>query len=260
MSNGIIDIKQNEMDEIKAYLNKSATHIMNSSSKIASSFSSFTKVGLFSDGANKIQRQMSGISSGISNMENAISKQNDKMIDIERNLSIKANDIQISLDFVTNDNAYEIAMSKDSLSKNDGKKINAKNENNEKELDLQNSKEFNLNLKEFVKDYEEKNGEIVLNANTITLNNIKNDKDSSIDDSEEDSIIKKKIISALHTEISEKIPNIDLSLNFGKINLIGTKISNLDNVEFDEAYKLFKQELSEMLYKGNYKLVNYKDE
>ena len=119
MSNGIIDIKQSEMDDIMAHLNKSASNIMNASSKISSSFSSFTRVGLFSDGANKIQRQMSGISSGISNMENAISRQHDRMIDVERSLSSKASDIQIPIDFVTNDNAYEIAMDSGSLSKDD---------------------------------------------------------------------------------------------------------------------------------------------
>jgi hypothetical protein len=257
MGNGIIEIRESEISDIKSHLNRSSSNVANSSTSISSNFSSFTNVGLFKTGSGKIQKQMSGIASGISTMSNKIGKQHEKMVYTEKSLTNKASAIAVPLDFVTNDNAYSIAMKSDTLSKEDGKAINKNNQNNEKKLDLQNSMKYNSKLKNIVKAYEDKNGEIVINGNYKQLKNIKSDKDSSVKENLDSSSIQKQLVTKINKELNEKIPELNMSLKIDKIPIIEVKTEDTKSVDFEDKYKLVRQKFSSILSNGNFNLVSY---
>ena len=258
MGNGIIDIRESEISDMRAHLNKSSSNVANSASKISSAFSSFTKTGLFSNGANKIQKQMSEISASISVMGKNISKQHEKMVDTEKNLTIKANDIEIPNDFVTNDNSYSVSMSSEMLNKEDGNAIK-KDETKKIDIDLQNSIEYNTNLKKYVKEYENKNGEIKIKGSNISLKNIKNDKKTTIDTKQNDSIIQKQMISKLSKDLNEKIPDLNMTLEIKSIPFKEIKKENQGNFNFEDNYRLIRSDFSSILANGNYTLINYEE-
>lgn len=255
MDDGSIVINENEINDIKAYLDRSSDNIENTSQKISSLFSSFTDVGLFSDGAMKIKSQMDSISSQVSDMGTSIHKQYDDMEKIENKLSRMADEIEIPNDFITNDSSININVNSGKLKKNDGKKVKSDKKDDKKKLQFESSIKYNDNLKEIVKQYEEEHGEILLNGNLVHLSSIKNDNKVTIDETTDNSIIIKKIVTKLNNEMSKKIPDVDMSSNIEKIDLVLKKIGPLKNVEFDDLYKIVKSELSSILVNGNYNLV-----
>ena len=243
------------MDEIKSYLDKTSNDIESSAQKFSSMFSSFTDVGLFSEGATKLKSQLTNISSQVSSMGSFVIRQYDDMEKVERKLSSMAEDIEIPNDFVTNDSSLNIGMKSGKLKKEDGKKVKSTKKNNKQKMKFESCIKYNDNLKEIVKQYENEHGEIVLNGNNVKLSNIKNENDTTIDETMEDSIIIKKIITKLNDELSETIPDIDMSLNIEMVKLALKKVGPLKDVEFNDAYNIVKRELSSMLANGNYNLV-----
>ena len=166
-----------------------------------------------------------------------------------------AEDIEIPNDFVTNDSSLNIGMKSGKLKKEDGKKVKSTKKNSKQKMKFESCIKYNDNLKEIVKQYENEHGEIVLNGNNVKLSNIKNENDTTIDETMEDSIIIKKIITKLNDELSETIPDIDMSLNIEMVKLALKKVGPLKDVEFNDAYNIVKRELSSMLANGNYNLV-----
>ncbi len=257
MGNGIMDVRSYEIDSTISFLNNSQNNIASCADKTSTLFSSFTNVGLFSEGSKIIQKQMNSISNGVGKMGKSIEKFETNIFDKEIALKTKAEGIEIPNDFVTNDSSSLVQMNSGMLSKNDGNKINSSNENKEKDLEFNSSIKYNANLKKVVKEYEEKNGEILINGKAIRLENIESKKDSSIDDSIDESIISKKILSSISNEINQKNSELDMSLEIEKVYLPGLKKSDLTNSTFDESYVVVRKGLSSILNNGNFNLRRY---
>lgn len=257
MSSGIMDVRSSEIDSTISFLNNSKNNISSCADKTSSLFSSFTNVGLFSEGSKTIQRQMNSISNGVGKMRSSIEKFETNVFDKEIALKSKAQDIEIPNDFVTNDSSSLVQMNSGMLSKNDGDKINSSNESDEKDLEFNSSIKYNADLKNVVKEYEEKNGEILINGKSIRLEDIKSENDSSIDGKVDESIINKKLLSSISNDVNQKNSELDMSLQIEKVYLPGLKVSDLSNSTFDESYVVVRKGISNILNNGNYNLKNY---
>lgn len=254
-----MDVRSYEIDSTIFFLNNSRNNISSCADKTVSLFSSFTNVGLFSEGSKVIQKQMNSISNSVNKMGNSIERFESNIFDKEMALKTKALGIEIPNDFVTNDSSSLVQMDSGMLSKNDGNKINASNENDEKKLEFDSSINFNKSLKNVVKEYEEKNGEILINGKKVNLGSIESNEDSSIDNSDDKSIIDKKILSSISNEINQRYSELDMALEIEKVYLPGIKVSNLTNDTFDESYVLIKKGLSSILNNGNFNLRRYNE-
>ena len=252
----IIKIKESEMNNIQNYLSRVSTNVEEASSKLASSLSSFSNVGLFSSGTGKISDQIDSISRNISSLGRSVGKQFNEMVLNEEVLKNKAESIEIPTDFITDAALGLVEITTGMMSKEDGQKINSNNLSSDKYQEFESTVEFNKNLSKFVKDYEQENGEITVKGKNINLSNIKNNNDTTISEDMEESILIKQVLSDISKELSEKIQDLDFSCDIENIKLSKEVINNLQNVNFDDAYRIVKNEIVRILNNGNYNLVN----
>jgi len=269
MSNGIIEIKENDINDISAYLKKSSDKIINSCGTLESSFANITKTGLLKEGSAKIKNQMTAIGEGISSVSNSVIKQYEAMDLVETTLKNKADSIEIPMDFVKNDSSQSIDINSGKLKKDDGKAVNANDNTKTEELKFDSIIEYNENLKYIVKDYEDKNHKIELNGDNTLLKNIKNERIIEINDKLDDSIIKtkdvknikndntadidsklaestitKKVINNIKGNLSEMNAKINLELPVGKVELTQFNLNNFQISDIDVNYKINKKKLT----------------
>ena len=258
MSNGIIDVRQSELNDIQNALNKSISNIDGFSTKFSPSFKNATSVGLLNKSTNMIQKQMSTINTQVLRMNKTISNMYDNMASLENELARKADDIQTPVDFCTNDTASSISINKGNLSKEDGRAVKDTDDKDVNDLDFENAIEYNDKLKYIVKEYENKNGEVEIQGNLINLQNVKKDQvviDSSIDEYS----IKEEILTKINKEINEEFPDLNDSFEIESIYLEALKNQNTEQVNYDDLYLDIKKEILRRLNNGNYILKNNKE-
>ena len=269
MSNGIIEIKENDINEISAYLKNSSNKIVNSCSSLDAYLANITKTGLLRKGTAKIKNQMNSIGQGISSVSASVIKQYEAMELVENNLKNKADSIEIPMDFVKNDTSRSVDINSGKLKKEDGKAINANDNTKTEELKFDSIIEYNENLKYIVKDYEEKNHKIELNGDktllkkiknnrTININdklddsiivtkdmkNIKNDNSININDKLDASVVKKAVMSNIKGNLTEMTAKINLELPVDRINLTQFNASNFQISDIDVNYKINRKRLT----------------
>ena len=249
MGNGIIEINEKEINDIANHLKKSSNNVQESTSRMSTSFKSFTKVGLFSKGSNKLSKQMNAISSGISKMGDAVLKQYDNMNQTENALKAKAENIDIPQDFVVNDASRAIDMKSDKLTKEDGKKVDSTDNTKQEELIFDSTISYNEKLKDIVKEYESINGKIIINGINGTKNKlgkIKNGKVISVVNVSGESVIKKEELENINHELKNMIQDIDLDLDINKINLKSLNLEMFKDSSLDDYYAINKKNLYQM--------------
>ena len=269
MSNGIIEIKENDMNEIYSHLKKNSNKIIGASNAIGTSMAKITKTGLLKNGTAKIKNQMNAIGEGIESMGNSVIKQYESMERVETSLKSKAESINIPMDFVKNDTSRNVDINAGKLKKDDGKAVNADDNTKTEELKFDSVIDYNENLKYIVKEYEDKNHEIVLNGDKTLLKNIKNERNIDIDDKLDDSIIikkdtknikkesnidinsdledtdvKKKYIKSIEGNLEEMTAKINLELDVGRVNLTKLNLSNFQISDDNINYTINKQRLT----------------
>jgi len=244
MGNGVINIKESEMQSISNHLKKTANDVSLSNSNMGSSFKSFTKVGLLSNGANKISDQMSSISNYINRVGSTVMKQYEEMEHTEKGLKAKADEINIPNDFVTNDTSKDIYMKSGKLEKEDGKKVDANDNTKEEQLEFKECIDYNEKLKNIVKDYEKKNGEIEIKGYKTALSNIKNSDELELIEDIEDSIIEKEMLTNINSEFILKENNINMDeLNLNKVILTQMDYGSLKASIYDDKYIVKRTDL-----------------
>ena len=244
MSNGVINIRESDIQAIANHLAKSSSDVSMCSSDISSGIKSFTKVGLFSNGAAQLSKQMNTISSGISRLGNTVIKQYDEMANAESSLKVKAEAINIPRDFVTNDASQDINMKSGNLEKEDGKGVNAKDNTKEEKLNFEECINYNDKLKDIVKAYEEKNGEIEIKGHKTNISNISKSEVLEMVEDIEDTIIEKQIITDINSKFMLKENSIDMSgLNLNKVSLTAMDFGSLKNAIYDDKYIVVKKDL-----------------
>lgn len=253
MSNGVIDIRENEFSEIQSHLNKSASNLDSCGNSISSSFKDATDVGLLSKTTNKINKQMSIISNQINRINKTVASTYDNMSLLEKELTNKANEIVAPTDFYTNDTSFNITINAGNLDKEDGKSINSTNETNKQDLEFKKVIDYNESLKKIVKEYENKNGEIDIAGDYIDLVNVKKDQ-VSIDSTIDDYSIRNKILNNINKEINDCNPEFDDKFEIKELNLKALKNIDLNQINYDDLYLNIKKEILEKLNNGNYVL------
>ena len=244
MSNGIIEIKENDMNEIYSHLKKNSNKIIGASNAIGTSMAKITKTGLLKSGTTKIKNQMNAIGEGIESMGNSVIKQYESMERVETSLKSKAESINIPMDFVKNDTSRNVDINAGKLKKDDGKAVNADDNTKTEELKFDSVIDYNENLKYIVKEYEDKNHEIVLNGDKTLLKNIKNERKIEINDKLDDSIIIKKNIESIEGNLDEMTAKINLELDMGRVNLTKLNLNGFNISDINTNYRITKKSLT----------------
>ena len=258
MSNGVLDVREMEFDEMSNCLNKSGTQISNVSANVQPSFSKINSVGLLTKTTSLIKQQTNIIANQIKGMDQSLHSTYDNFDYIENRLYEKADGIKAPTEFRKNNSSRDIAMSSGQLKKEDGTAINSNNENDEKELKFNEVLEYNDNLKKIVKEYEELNGEIDVKTNKTSLGNIKKDE-VTIDETMEDSSLEEKFMKDISNEINERHPEFDDKFEVNKVYMKEQEQKQAqEEIDYDKLYEEYRKKIKEKLNDGNYTLENYK--
>ena len=280
MSNGVIDIRGNEIEAINSQLRKSSAKIDGAATNMNSNFSGITSTGLLSTSTNLISEQMNVIRENINKTDSGVRKTYDNLCNTETLLKSKAEDISVPLDFTKNDSSSNVNTKSTTLNKEDGQEINSDNNTDEEQLKFEKSLDYNEKLKNIIKDYEDTHGEIEINGSLELLGNVKKDSDTNeklldeingeettLDDmsgSEEKQIKDKvnytighkKLLESIKHEINEKHPEFNNSFDIEEVYLNNIKKDTVS--EEDLTYKVFKESIIKRLNNGKYVLQNFK--
>ena len=218
MANEIIDIRENEMSEVKSQLNKTFSKMDKILQRINTSFSNVTKTGLLNNSTKIIGNQMRTIARQIDKTSESVTKTYENMYFVEKVLKQKAEEIPTPTDFCVNDTASEVSITVGNLEKKDGKSLSKDKTTDEKELDFKGSIEYNQKIKSIVKEHEATFGEIEINVDRIELNNISKEN-VTIEKQEEDSEIARKEINNINKNNIENKVEYDDKTKVEKINV-----------------------------------------
>ena len=252
MSNGVIDIRENEIIDINQHLNKGASKAEQLSQNITSSFSSITKTGLLSTGTSVIGRQVNTIASQIERTNTSVTKSYENMKYIEKRLEEKVNEINAPTDFYKNDSSREVTTGSFELSKDDGKSINTNSLVEINDTQFKSALEYNEKIKNIVNDYEVSVGQIEMDVDKVELGKVNNNSEVVENDIENISI-EKESVNNINKTLGENTSHFDNSSQLNKIN-----ISSLDNfseekndekeLSEDEVYSEALEELRKKVY------------
>lgn len=212
MKKGFINVVEDEINDISNYLGKNADNISNASGKFKSGFSSMSKVGLFSNGINKIGNQLNAISGCIKDVQQSVIKQNDNLKNTEDLLANQAQDIEIPLDFVKNDTSTSVAIQTGSLSKDDGKSVTEGNNSENIDFKFEETITYNNKLQNIINEYEQKEQEYSDNytKNLIDLENITSNVDQEEQKYDDSTIIQQKELSNINNGNEQNITDFGL--------------------------------------------------
>ena len=280
MSNGVLEIREFEISDIENNLNKSSSKIEQASTNMTSNLSKINSVGLLTKSTNTIKKQLSTIMNNVNKTNQSISNTYENISFLENNLTAKAEEIEVPLDFVKNDSSNRISITSGSLNKEDGKSVNSNASLTKEELDFNKSLEYNDKLKNIVKEYEEINGslddysidkttidqlkneEIKINSelddeitNTVNLEEVEY-HDVVIHDTDESSTIKKALIEQLNQDINKRHPEFNDSFEIDDINLEQLENEESKEVDYNDSYEKLKEVINDKLNNGNYELKN----
>ena len=280
MSNGVLEIREFEISDIENNLNKSSSKIEQASTNMTSNLSKINSVGLLTKSTNTIKKQLSTIMNNVNKTNQSISNTYENISFLENNLTAKAEEIEVPLDFVKNDSSNRISITSGSLNKEDGRSVNSNASLTKEELDFNKSLEYNDKLKNIVKEYEEINGslddysidkttidqlkneEIKINSelddeitNTVNLEEVEY-HDVVIHDTDESSTIKKALIEQLNQDINKRHPEFNDSFEIDDINLEQLENEESKEVDYNDSYEKLKEVINDKLNNGNYELKN----
>lgn len=124
MNNGILVFRDEEIESAISGLDKVTVDLTDTGQTIPNKFSQMTNTGLFSGGINKINKQISSLTTSISGIETTLKKHTNQMIESELKYKSKAEQIEIPRDFI-NTEAKEVHTIDDIyLQKKDGTSVN----------------------------------------------------------------------------------------------------------------------------------------
>ena len=256
MSNGVIEFRESEFNEINRVLDKSVSRINGTNETFSDSFKDATNVDLMTESTSKIGKQMSTIANQINKMNSTISSAYENMSHVEDTLTSKAEEINAPTDFYKNDSSRNISVNSGKMNKEDGEAINPNNQNNEKDLQFKDVLDYNDKLKHIVKEYEFNNGEIDINSDKADLKNIKKIQ-VTIDDSIEENSFEEQILTDITKEINEEFPEFNNNFEIKQLYLEAMKNIDTKQVEYDDLYKNVKKEILIKINKGNYVLKSF---
>ena len=280
MSNGVLEIREFEISDIENNLNKSSSKIEQASTNMTSNLSKINSVGLLTKSTNTIKKQLSTIMNNVNKTNQSISNTYENISFLENNLTAKAEEIEVPLDFVKNDSSNRISITSGSLNKEDGKSVNSNASLTKEELDFNKSLEYNDKLKNIVKEYEEINGSLDdYSIDKTTIDQLKNEEikinselddeitnkvnleeveyhDVVIHDTDESSTIKKALIEQLNQDINKRHPEFNDSFEIDDINLEQLENEESKEVDYNDSYKKLKEVINDKLNNGNYELKN----
>ena len=238
MGKEFLEINEYEMNDINAHLAKSSTNMEQLSNDLKAKFSDITSSGLLSKSTSKIDKQMKKIFDNINVMGKSVSRTYENIARGENYLSSKVQQIEVPQDFIINDSANEININVGMLNKADG--IAVKNTSiQDNDIEFKNSLNYNSKLKNIIKEYEDINGEITINASRFELNDIKKDQvlvDNKISEFEDNT---KNISMLKNNEIQISDNNVEISdienKNISRIYNNSIKIDDYnDDMTFDK--------------------------
>ena len=258
MSNGILEIRENEINEIHSAINKSVSNMETFTNKISPSFKNATDAGLLNKTTDKIKNQMNIIHSQTDRMNKTLSNAYENMSLLENELTNKAEEIIAPKDFDTNDSSHSISYNIGKLNKDDGQAIKKDSDTNTENLKFNNVLEYNNKLKNIVKEYESINGEIEIQGNITDLVNIKK-QEVKIDGKIDENSFEKAMLTNISKEINDKHPEINDSFEIKSMNLKALKNTNINQTNYDDLYINCKKEFLKNINNGNYVLKNYKE-
>lgn len=232
MSN-IFSINNEEMDNTIIGYNKICTDTDSTLDSIPSKFQSITKTGLFSSGLSTITKQLSKVSSSVSNLKKIIRKQSDKTYEMELSLAKEADQIEIPQNFVKNDAKRYSTIEDIVLNKNDGKSINEGQET-EKTNEIRDNNIVKENLTNIVKeDTEIINEEFNSNVENTKMKNINNGNETEQHKIKDDYSSNKEQLNDIKNNSSFEV---NQSLNTNGINVFELKNINSNISEGKTEY------------------------
>ncbi len=239
MEKGYISVNEQEMNDVSNYLDRNSYKIKDACLSLEDKLQSMTRVGLFATGANKIGKQMTGLSGNIKTLGNNVKKHSDSVVDMENTLSNKASEIQIPKDFVKNDASQEVSYETGSLNKEDGQSINSNNEQTEIDYELNSCLEYNQKLKNIVSEYEQNEPQLKDNyvISLKDLGKLKTDSQLDIDDTLDESIIKTKTLEKQKVAENEE-KELDFRKTFAALTLNKMGAEQTQQVNFSDDYDI----------------------
>lgn len=257
MSNGIIDIRESEFDETASKLNRSNANLNNMSINGKKQFEKLNSTGMLSKTSSLVRKQTNIISNQIKGLEKSLRHTYDNYNILENELYEKVCNIKSPQIFYKYDSSSDITTNHNDLNKDDGKAINANNDNNKKELNFKDVLEYNSKLKSIIKEYEELNGEIDIKTNKDILKNIKKEE-VSIASEIENNTIEENILENINKQVNEANPELNDNFKISKIYMKKANNNESKETNYDDEYKMIREEIRKKLNNGNYILVNYK--
>ncbi len=124
MADGFLRMKEEEFDMYSSGLKKNSDGFASTNDNFRKKFQSFVDTGLSGGSVGKIGNQMASITNSINNVNNIIRKHSNQMFGFDKEVSNKANDIDIPQDFVANDSASVNYYTETLVGKIDGKSVN----------------------------------------------------------------------------------------------------------------------------------------
>lgn len=115
---------ENVMNDIMSLLNKNVYQVENMENGYLNKMSSISNSGLYGNGIETIDSQITAVKDGFTNFKNITTNNTNKMIELERKLIEEASDIPLPKDWDANDTGYKTTVKESNLSKIDGRSVN----------------------------------------------------------------------------------------------------------------------------------------
>lgn len=232
MSNNFV-FNDLEIDNGINILNKTLTDSNDSKQKTIENFKDLKDSGLFSEGIDVIGNKMTNVSYGISSVKQLINYSKTKTVELEQSLSSKADEIDVPLDFVVNDNRKDISIDDVRLSKKDGTSVKEGKASQEQEYD----DESKVASKELVNILGESSNEISDQVNVevkeTLLSNIKSDEEQIEKSVEDNYDTEKAILGNINKEVEQEEKSLDDNSSIQEQSL-----NNIENKSRQQEVKL----------------------
>lgn len=124
MENNTLVMREEEMNTAISGLDKCYTDTEATGKNMTNNFASIRKAGLFDVGINKINKQISSLTTSLFNVKNIVNKNSNEMFEMDRQLANIANNIEIPQDFVKNNSIFTTEFKDMVMEKNDGTSVN----------------------------------------------------------------------------------------------------------------------------------------
>ena len=121
--NNVLFFNDDDLNNASSRINRASVESSDMHDGMGDKFKSITRTGLFSDGFGKISEQIGSVSNSLSNIQNTLRSHTDSMVNLEKSLANKAEEIEVPQDFVKNDSRKINSLSDISLKKSDGKHV-----------------------------------------------------------------------------------------------------------------------------------------